>query len=77
MPFQIQRPRRPPSWLLFVPGGACLLLGILILLVPRLLVALFATSLMLIGLVLLSFAWRLRAGGRPDLDVRDRFSDWR
>ena len=76
MEFQIRRPVRPPFWFVFVPGGACVLLGILIMIVPQLLVTLVATGLILIGAALLSIAWRFRtAGSRKMFDtVRDRFS---
>ena len=67
MEFQIRGPSRPPSWLVFLPGGACILLGVLIMVVPDLLEAIVATALIVVGLTLISLATRLRApgGGGP------------
>ncbi len=76
MEFQIhRRPRSPSAWLMFVPGGACVLLGILILLMPQLLVTLVAGGLMVIGSIMLSLAWRFRAGSSSSMFkmFRDRF----
>ena len=50
----------PPSVLVFVPGVACILVGLLILLLPELLIALVSGLFFLIGGVLLAAAWRLR-----------------
>lgn len=49
-----------PWWLALIPGAACVLVGILIVAVPQLLETLVATAFILVGVVLLSAAWRLR-----------------
>lgn len=64
MEFQFnRRPRSSRAWVVFVPGGACVLLGVLILAMPQLLVLLVSVSLILMGSILLSLAWRVRGAG--------------
>ncbi len=49
-----------PWWLVLIPGGLCVLIGILIIYVPDLLETMVASAFILIGIVLLSAGWRLR-----------------
>jgi protein-S-isoprenylcysteine O-methyltransferase Ste14 len=58
------------AWAYLVPGGVLVLLGLLILFVPHLLEVLVATALIVGGVSLLSFGWRLRRA------VRWRESTW-
>ena len=77
MEFQIDRRTRPAGgWVVFIPGGALVLLGILILMMPQLLVALVAGGLILIGSILLSIAWRFRSAGSKSMSAmfQDRFT---
>jgi hypothetical protein len=65
MEFQIQRRGGGPGpWVLFLPGAASILFGILILMLPEILVALVAGAFIFVGATLLSIAWRVRNGGR-------------
>ena len=61
MEIKIDRKRGPSSLLLFAPGGFCVLLGVMILLMPDLLKVLVAGAMLVLGSVLLSLAWRFRA----------------
>lgn len=54
----------PPSWLLFAPGALLLAAGIAIWVVPQILVALVAGTLMFLGTFLLLAAWRLHGARR-------------
>jgi len=52
------------TWTYLAPGGVLVLLGLLILIVPRLLEAIVATALIVSGVSLLAFGWRLRQAAR-------------
>ncbi len=65
MEIHLQRPGRGswglgPWWLGLVPGVICVLVGILIVAVPQLLETLVASVFILIGVGLISVAWRMR-----------------
>ena len=51
--------RTPWRAYLFIPGGALLLFGVLVLLLPRLFLALFATLFVFVGVFLLALAWKV------------------
>ncbi|MFO8013846.1 MAG: hypothetical protein R6X20_11155 [Phycisphaerae bacterium] len=54
------------AWVYLLPGVVLVVLGLLILLVPHLLEVIVATALIVSGVSLLSFGWRLhRATRRP------------
>jgi hypothetical protein len=55
-----QLARGPFGWIVFAPGAALVLLGLLIWAMPRLLVALVAGACVALGGLLLMVAWRLR-----------------
>ncbi len=65
------------GWAYLVPGGVLVLLGLLILFVPHLLEVLVATALIVSGVSLLSFGWRLhRATRRPGEPWREARDVW-
>jgi len=58
------------AWTYLLPGGVLVLLGLLILLVPNLLEVIVAAALIVAGVSLLSFGWRVRRA------VRRRSGAW-
>lgn len=52
--------RGPFGWVLFVPGAALVLLGLVIYAMPALLVLMVAGACIALGTLLLVVAWRLR-----------------
>ena len=52
--------RKPPAWMLFVPGGLMLVLGLLIIVFPQMLQLLIGGTCIVIGLGLLAVPLRLR-----------------
>ena len=63
------------SWLLMTPGFALFLLGILVLVVPRLLELIVALALMFLGLFLMTIAWHTRRIRRGYFRWRDGLGD--
>ena len=53
------------GWAYLAPGVVLVVLGLLILLVPRLLEALVATALIVAGASLVALGWRIRRLARP------------
>lgn len=52
--------RGPYGWMAFVPGGALILLGLVIWAMPQILIALIAGTFIGLGALLLLMAWRIR-----------------
>ena len=52
--------RGPFGWIVFAPGTAMVLLGVVIWAIPAILVALIAGACIAVGGLLLLLAWRLR-----------------
>jgi len=62
------------TWPMFLLQGITLiLLGIIIIMVPQLLVAMIAATLILIGVIFLNLAWRTYQIKRNYHDRRDKF----
>ena len=64
--FVFQTRRGRPSWLaIFIPGVVLFAFGVLTLVAPQLIRALFAAMFMTAGLLLAALGWRVRHGNSP------------